>query len=900
MQLAPLSEISSMAVPERIVHFKAYIVAEKERAKELHESGAKGLEVCTLLSESFDRLITVFYELAQEASPEMSRVALVANGGYGRAQMFAGSDIDLLFLLPKPSTALSKSLKVAIDVVLYGLWDLNLKVGHAVRSIGENITEGKQDAITRTTLLDSRLVVGDAKLFGAFQKRYRKEAILNDKANFFKERSADLQSRYVKFQSTVFLQEPNIKESPGALRDWHNLLWLGDTVTDHREVEDLTEAGVVSETAAIQIQDSVDFLMRLRHELHFRTGKGVDLLSLRMQGEVAQAFNYPGDDILLQIEALMKDYYTHARNLYNRVRGAFEMMDLEMEAFREQTLTSWLPWVNRKVVEDEFDGFVSRDGLLFAMDEAVFENEPARLLRIFWHCQNYSLSLSPSLRKLVKGSLHLMTDDFCRSEEQRQAIENIMGMRGRVGVTLRAMHRVGVLGRMFPEFGALDCLVQHEFFHRYTADEHTLRCIDYLDRVANETDPNTEIFSDLFQAMEDPYALYFALILHDTGRALNTDDHVDGSHVLAVQACDRLKIQGERRRLILFLVDHHLTLFNIGTKKDIDDPEVIEGLCREIKTVDRLEALFVFTYCDSNGTNPDGWSGWKSLAISTLYKRASNALAVSSEEAETYLNGLLEEQKVDVRKRIVQKYWPSIEGHFQEMPRGYFRYRTTKSIAKHVKAIWQYENRRARRPDTPFEAAVQWVEHESLGYSEVGVVTHEKKNLLASICCAMAKHGINILSANVHTRSDGIVLDLFRVCDMEQEAVVDKIHQMEVVTTIYALNAEQAYDPSAYIKEHKNLMDTKPMLVVIPEVDICNDEHEAYTSVEVQATDRIGLLHDLLSLFAELNLITKGARITTERNTAIDTFLIANEAGEKIDESTVKLLKERVLAVAKN
>jgi len=826
MPLAPLVEISAMSVPDRIAHFKAYIAKEKETAREKHAAGAPGMEVCQLLSTSFDTLLSTLYDLAVEASPEMKKVALVANGGYGREHLCPGSDIDLLFLLPKPTSSISKSLKVAIDVVLYGLWDLNLKVGHAVRNISENIAEGKQDAITRTTLLDSRLIVGNKKLFQTFKTKYRKEVIINDKANFFKERSADLKARYDKFQKTVFLQEPNLKESPGGLRDWHNLLWLADSVTDLRDVADLEEAGVVSEVAAVQIQDSIDFLMRLRNEMHFRTGKGTDLLSLRLQGEVAEAFNYPGDDILLKIEALMKDYYTHARNMRNRVRGAFEMMDVEMDAFREQSLTSWLPWVNRKAVEDEFDGFISREGFIYAQSDSVFTDDPERLLRVFWHCQNYSLTLSPSLRKLIKGNLDLMTEEFCRSEGNRTTIENIMGMRGRVGVTLRAMHRVGVLGIFFPEFGALDCLVQHEFFHRYTADEHTLRCIEYLDRVATEVDKSTKLFSEIFQDKEDPFALYLALLLHDTGRALNEDDHVDGSHVLAVQACDRLKIQGERRRLILFLVDHHLTLFNIGTKKDIDDPVVISELCSEMKTVDRLEALLVFTYCDSSGTNPDGWSGWKALAITTLYQRASQALQVSSENAEAYLAELRGDQVQDVSERLPEKYRAEVENHFELMPPGYFRYRTTKSIAKHIKAVWQYQNRRARRPDTPFEAAVQWEECQSLGYTEVSIVANEKRNLLASICCAMANHNINILSANVHTRKDGIVIDLFRVCDIEQEAITDKLLQMEVVATIYELNQGDKYDPSNYISNLKNINEVQQMLVVIPEVNVCNLEHD--------------------------------------------------------------------------
>ena len=582
------------------------------------------------------------------------------------------------------------------------------------------------------------------------------------------------------------------------------------------------------------------------------------------------------------------------------MRGAFEMMDIEMDAFREQTLTSWLPWGRKKVEEERFDGFSARGGLLYAQGENIFIDQPDRMLRVFWHCQNRGFNLSPSLRKLIKMNLSLMDEEFCRSEESHHTIEMIMSMRGRVGVTLRSMHRMGVLGIFFPEFGALDCLVQHEFFHRYTADEHTLRCIEYLDLVVKDGAEDKKLFEEIFKDKEDPFALYLALLLHDTGRSFNSDDHVDGSHVLAVQACDRLKIQGERRKLILFLVDHHLTLFNIGTKKDIDDPEVITELCSEMKTVDRLEALFVFTYCDSSGTNPEGWSGWKALAIITLFRRAKQVMqSSSSENTEVYLKELLAEQAADVKGRLLEKYWDAADFHFDAMPVGYFRYRKTSSIAKHIKAVWQYQERRSRRPDTPFEAAVQWEKHVSLGYTEVSIVANEKKNLLASICCAMDSHGINILSANVHTRPDGIVLDVFRVCDMKQAAVTDKILQMQVVATIYKLNAMAVYDSAKYVKQGSSFMDVKQMLVVIPQVKVCNLENEIYTTVDVEASDRRGLLHDLVSLFAAQDFVTKGARIVTERNTAIDSFLLSDTKGKKLDDEMCALLHRRIMDVAR-
>lgn len=899
MELEAVTQLVKMSPADRLKHFKDYIKSSKEKARIMHDEGQAGTTVCESLCSSFDKLLVALYNIAVSDCEGMQKVALVANGGYGRGELFPGSDIDLLFLTPRSGGALSEGVKTAINVVLYGLWDLNLKVGHSVRSTSENVQEGKQDCITRTTLLDSRLIVGDEDQFLKFKKKYRKEAIDNDKANFFAERSADMKARYNKYAGTVYLQEPNVKESPGGLRDWHNLLWLADTATEDRNLDSLYSQGVVSEKAWNQIREAKDFLMRLRNEMHFRTGKPTDILSLQLQGEVAEAFNYLGDDILIKIENFMKDYYTHARNLHNRVMGAFETLNIEMGAFKKEGLSSLLPWAgNRKEEQREFDSFFSREGLLYAKNENIFGGKPHRLIRAFWHCQNFGFSPSPSLRKLIKTNLHEITDEARASLEFRELIEVVFSMRGRVGTTLRAMHRVGLLGEVFPEFGDLDCLVQHEFFHRYTADEHTLRCIDMLDEITDSNKPEQSFYRELFLKVEDPLALYIALLLHDTGRALNEDDHVDGSSQNAINVCERLQITGERKRLILFLVDHHLTFFQVATKKDIDDPEVVEEFCQQMKTVDRLEALFTFTYCDSLGTNPDGWSGWKELAITTLFKRARKALRRSKEETERYHNEILRDQKQRVLSELSDRYHESVGDHFEEMPLAYFRYRKWDTVALHVKAIWQYENRRRRRPDTPFEAAVQWFEYPDLKYTEVCVVAEDKENLLASICCAFATHGVNILSANAHTRSDGIVLDLFKVCTMDQEALTDVVDQMEIVTTVYELNKDKTYDPKEYIVEKKSFFDQKPAICVTPTVLIGNDEDCNCTVLEVHATDRIGLSHDLLDLFTVMGVATKGARLTTERSTAIDSFLLQDKNGKKLDESLIEDLRQGVLDVA--
>ena len=899
MMSQSISELERLSSQDLTAYLKSLIREQREIIKQEHRSGTKGRVISQKLSGLMDRVLEILYHVACKRHPELESMAIVANGGYGRNALFQGSDLDLLFLTRESSQRLSNEVKEGLNLILYPLWDLNLKVGHAVRNIAENIREGKADPLSRTTLLDSRYIVGNKPLFEEFKVKYRKDAIDNDKENFFNERSKDMEQRYRRYSSTVFLQEPNVKESPGGLRDWHNLQWLSETAIEGRSINFIQQEGIMNQSMAGQVSDSIDFLVRLRHEMHFITGKATNVLSLGLQGQIAESFSYSGPSILEKIEGLMRDYYKHAKSLHDRVMEVFEYLKIEMSSFQKRSLTTWLPWVKaeREKVK-KFDGFFSKDGLLYARGEDVFEKDRTRLLRAFWHCQNYGLLLSPALKMIMTENLHIVDKGFRYSVTNRETLKTIFGMRGRVGPVLREMHRMGLLGALFPEFGALDCLVQHEFFHRFSADEHTLRCIDWLDRVATEEGEEYQLYGELFRKMEDPLILYMALLLHDTGRALNTDDHVDGSNALTLDFCRRVDITGEHKQLLCFLVEHHLTFFNVATKQDTDDPEVVAEFCKQMKTLDRLEALLVFTYCDSQGTNPDGWSGFKELSITTLYRRAKHAMELSNGETGPYIANIIEDQKMAVLAELDEKFHETVDGHFREMPVAYFRYREWDTIAVHVRAIWQYENRKKRRPNTPFEAAVQWTEYEKLGHSEVCIVAVDKLNLLPSICCAMASKKINILSANVHTRSDGIALDLFRVCTDEQEAVVDDILQMEVVAMIYKLNKKSTYNPQKYLKQTTSYFDKPVEIERAPVVSLTNQEGSGYTLVEVQATDRIGLLHDLLNLFAQNSLVTVGARIMTERNTAIDTFQITEEDGSKLSDERMQNLYPRLQEAA--
>ena len=878
------ARLANLPANERLPVYKQYLEVENRRLREAHEGGGGGCEVAGLRAQVIDGLLRSLLASALLRTGSTSSLTLVANGGYGRGLLNPGSDIDLLFLLPQPSHKLSDHLKKLVEDILYPLFDLGFKVGHASRSIPECLAEARRDPINRTSLFDHRRLGGAEPLYEKFVQRFRQECILKDRARFFEERRSDIEHRYRKYSSTVFLQEPNLKDSPGGMRDFHNLLWISDALFGTRDLEELRKRGILSTNACNELREAFDFLHRVRNCLHYHTGKSTDILTLRYQGVITEEFRYRHKTKLRRIEALMRDYYLHARDIHQHTASVFEIAEIETAVLRPSRL-AWIPFA-RLAETEEFDGFVAQDGRLSSARDDIFEEDPERLLRLFLHCQKRHLRPSPPLRKLIKANWHRIDRSFTYNKENRHTFHTILEKRGQVGRTLRLMHRCGVLGRYFPEFGAMECLVQHEFFHRYTADEHTLRCIDQLDALIESDDPSVARYRQLLIDIEDPCALYLAVLLHDTGRAENVREHIDGSQLLASKVCRRLQISHGRRQLVMFLVDHHLTLWRFATKRNIDDPDVVAEFADLMKNQHYLDALLLFTYADSRGTNEEAWSPWKETLIVQLCSSARAVLKKGYKAYDSEFRGKLENLRAKVRTELHLRYAALIDEHFQHMPKRYFRYRNALSVGTHIRTIWEYFDRRQRRPDTPFEAALQWISYPDQGYSELTVVTHDRHMLLEKICCALAAHGINILSADIYTRADGVALDIFRVCTSVMQAVVNTCQQMSVVVTLYEMNQEEEYYPAGYLEQKSNfLRDSHEDAIPFPvRAYVDNETDPNFTVIEIQAIDRIGLLHDLLDSINKHGLDIIHARIATEKGAALNTFYVqTSDDGGKLD-----------------
>ena len=884
--------------------YQSFFSCEKNRIKKAHKDGSSGLEIAAWRSAMVDLVIKDCYKFTEELEGGLP-FTLLASGGYGRGLLNPGSDIDLQFLLHDSLS--SKDIKWAEDKIrdlLTLLFDSGFDVGHGARTIKEAISFANEDHPTKTALLDARLIAGNREVFNTFEDVFFKDCIKGKEKRYLKERSEVIRARHRKYGRTVHCQEPHVKLGCGGLRDYHNLIWLIWVQQKSRDLKDLVESGQLSQGAYDEIEAAYEFLMRVRNDLHFsQKNNSGDILTIRLQGIIANHFRYKGKTIIQRSEEFMREYYGHTRALYQHGTSLMQAFHLEVE----ESILSPVPIVgalaarfHRKKV-DSFEGFVVRDGLIFPDESDPFEENPRQLMRFFLHTQQRALKTSPEIRKLFKEHWEDIDDDFRASRSNREVFEQILQNRGQVSQILRQMHRVGFLGRYIPEFGQLTDLVQHEFFHRFTADEHTLRCIDELDRVLLSEEPKEQVFRELFQDLADPVALYVALIMHDTGRAEGVRKHEDASATLAADVCRRLRYTGDRLKLILFLVDSHLAFFRTATTMDISDRDTIEDFAATVKNKSWMETLYLFTYVDSRGTSEDAWNDWKASLMKQLYV-STGAYFEDREAFDQKFDRDVSETKRKVLEKLSDSYEEEVGAHFETLPDRYFNYRGSTSVARHVRLFRKFFKQIKFETSVSLLPVFGWEARDDEGYTLLEVACWNRHGLLATIAGALASRNLNILSADVFTREDDLVLDIFRVCTTNFNPIKSKaeIGRLEKLITDACRADKDAPDVDfqKLIKKQAepSVLDvnSKPQFIV-PQRVIVNNEQNV-TVVELQVVDRIGLLYDVFKVLGRLETDVLNARISTQAGAAIDRFAVVdNDSGKKIvDQDRLDKIQQEV------
>jgi [protein-PII] uridylyltransferase len=876
--------------------YRKFLNIENYRLRLKHHAGGGGREVCSLRASLVDIVLRhlLAAALGDEGKKKPPRLALVAIGGYGRGELNPFSDVDIMFLHPDSMRDVGPQVNTIVEQILYMLWDVGFKVGHSTRSVSGAVKEANANMLSKTALLEARLIVGDAKLFEEFKAEFLKRCVDGHVEQYIADRVANQTERHAKAGKSVYMQEPNIKNGCGGLRDYQNLLWISFFKERVQSTADLVKKGLINETERRELDRAYDFLLRVRTELHYLNKRSTDIIVINQQLPIANKLGYEQKTILRRTEAFMRDYYQHARKVYHITQLLSERLSVPVA---NGTKASGLLGFLRKpkpARSQTFDGFYAQDGRLFAESQNIFNQEPARMMRLFQHLQQRDLRMSAELATLVRRRLHLVDRTFQYSKAVRETFLAICSRKGKVGAILRAMHEVDFLGRYMPEFGQLTALVQHEFFHRYTADEHTLVCIEKLDSLVDSTEPKFKSYTALFRKLEDPAVLYLALLLHDTGKASSARVHAEASAVFAAKVARRLQLTPEQRRSLLLLVDNHIVLSSTAQRRNLDDSATIAEFALLVKSQHNLEALMLLTLADGQGTGDENWSDWKESLVWQLFRTTSLYL----EDGEAFYRQRTIEREAlreAVMKKLSADYGEEIDAHFEFMPDRYFQTYKIGEIIEHIRIFRQFLAALWSDESKTLAPAVRWIANPDRGHSEFWFCGWDRSELLARIAGSLSTVGLNILSADVFTRGDNLVLDIFRVCDTKFRAVTDEkdIASVEKRLRQSLEVPEFDFDPLLVKARKKRGFQLSQELDFPTRIGVDNDAHPVYTLVDIQTPDRLGLLYHLLRAFGQTNAQIALSRITTEKGAAIDSFYVTDVEGRKLkSESGIrKMLK---------
>jgi len=870
--------------------FRGFRKIEEHRLRMWHKSGGSGREVSRQRADLVDILFRELFDgivrtVAPKGLPEP--LVVTALGGYGRRELAPSSDIDLMFLTHKATP--SQAIEDIIRQTLTALWDIGYKVGHSTRSIPQAMKQANGDLITKTSMLECRFLNGNREVFHAFKARFEKDCVVGRDAEYVAWRLANQAEMRVKYGNSVFMQEPNVKNGMGSLRDYHSLIWINFFKEKINTTAKLVDKRLLRDSERRALEKSYDFLLRVRTEMHYLTERPQDSLTLQLQGRVAGSFDYPQRHILRRVEAFMRDYYSHSRDIYLITQSAIERMKISP---RKPGLFALL-----KSRVEKFDGFVARQGKLYEESRETFAEDRYRLIRAFHDIQVRQLDLSTELRDLIRRRLRLVDRTFQYARASRESFLAILSRKGEVGRILRQMHDLGFLGRYIPEFGALTCLVQHEFYHRYTTDEHTLVCIEKLDSIILAEEDRFRGYRALFQKLEDPAMLYLALLLHDTGKAANQRHHEEASAVLAQKVARRLQLSSERRRMLILLVNSHCELSSTAQKRNLDDPATIVEFAGIVGNQANLDALMLLTLADGMGTSDQNWSDWKEGLVWTLYRRTRDYLE-GGPATLAQLKKNREDLNEGVTKRLARDYTDEVSAHFHHMPERYFQMFDSEQIAGHLRLFRTFLETHLTRDDPPpYAPAFKWIVRPEHGHSEVWVCGWDRPRLLERIAGAFLAAQINILSADIFTRGDNLALDIFRVCNTLLTPVTHAKDITRVETRLCDSLAVEEYDFTPLLSKDARLRTYRisqeadlPTKIVVD-----NESHPNYTLVDIETPDRLGLLYNLLRAFGEGGVNIELSRITTEMDVAMDSFYVTGKDGKKINDAAAIKRLQRLL-----
>lgn len=786
------------------------------------------------------------------------RLTLLAVGGYGRSELNVYSDIDLLILHKFTNNAATQLEQNGIDNFIQFLWDVGLQVGHSVRTIKECLFEAK-DISVMTNMLESRLLAGDQAFYKDFDQQLRLDCVWSN-AQFFDAKFNEQKERHLAYDDTTYKLEPNIKKSPGGLRDIQIISWIANKLYGQSNSSELIALGLLTEDELTLFTESRNILWRLRNALHIQAGRAEDRLLFSYQQDIAESWGFKDEPGLLAIEQLMRQYYRAAQNI-RRLNGVIlQLVDEKVHPNRS---------TKKHRLSKEF---YSKNGYLSPYKTDIFVQKPVWLLRVFSVYQAHYTSikgLSSDCARSLYQSRRLIDDDYRAKSENCQVFLALFKHESGLTHTIRLLHETGILGAFIPAFERIQGQMQHDLFHAYTVDAHTLMVIRNLRRLslsrhAQEL-PN---ITTLMQATKNRYRLYLAALFHDIAKGRGGDHDKRGA-VDAKEFCLSLGLNEADTTMVVWLVRYHLQMSKISQREDLSDPNVISKFARWVSNQENLDNLYLLTVADIRGTSTNTWTAWKGHLLSQLYNVCSSVYRAQNEGNSGYEIENIQANKKQIVDLIDSSIKSTIFDQFWEMfDEEYFLSHKSIDIAWHANAICSA---------TALELPVVETRYLSQFDAEQYLIyTSESAALITTVTGVIDRFGQNIMQARFHVANSGFILLVFTVTNTGYTPNSDELkrHSLKMRETLLT-----ARDYPSVVK--KMLPRRLKEFSITPEIKFTNVDPEQPTSLRITALDQPGLMHIIVTVLAKCRIRLLSAHITTVGEKAKDQFMITQQNSRK-------------------
>ncbi|WP_171021747.1 [protein-PII] uridylyltransferase [Zongyanglinia marina] len=830
-----------------------------------------------LVTSALYAAIEIMHPAATPTSSE--RIAVISVGGYGRGEMAPASDVDLLFLTPYKITAWAESV---IESMLYILWDLKLKVGHASRTIHDCLRLGREDFTIRTAMLEHRFLAGDQDLADELDQRLTRDLFQGTAHEFIEAKLSEREARHIK-QGQRYMVEPNVKEGKGGLRDLQSMYWIAKYLYQVQDTAELVPLGLFESEEFDLFAKAENFLWAARSHLHLLTKRASEVLSFDMQVEVAERMGYQDVAGRRAVEIFMQDYFRHATTVGDLTR--IFLTKLEASHQKGEPLLERLFRRRPKTKP----GYTVVNNRLDVVEPETFLNDKLNLLRLFEEGLRTGMLIHPDAMRLVTANLDLIDDDFRKTPEARRIFLDLLLKHGNPERALRRMNELGVLSAFLPEFAPIVAMMQFNMYHSYTVDEHTIQVIvNFAAIEREELEEELPLSSKIMRKGLNRKVLMVAMLLHDIGKGQPVDHSILGAQI-ARKVAPRLGLNKADSETVEWLVRYHLLMSDMAQKRDIADPRTVRDFAKAVKTVKRLDLLTVLTVCDIRGVGPNTWNNWKAALLRALYKQTREALENGMEALNRELRGTSAKKAL----RAALPDWPKAVLK-KETARHYDPYWQGLHITGHVDFAEML--RELEQSEDPGNIVIRLFPDDDRDATRACFVMPDHPGIFARVAGALALVGANVVDARSYTTKDGYVTDAFWIQDAEghpfEASRLPRLRQMIRRTLKGEVVARDAFKARDKIKKRERAFN------VPTHITFDNDGSEIYTIIEVDTRDRPGLLYDLARTLTAANVYVANAVIATYGEQVVDTFYVKDMFGLKYYAASKQRFLENKLRTA--